>query len=101
MLRDLAKEIGLDVDKEEDLTRVAQYYVNEKRGVKTPLINKLLENFNKIIQSNINHKILASLPIDTFWTTNYDEIIEETLKFQDLFLFQALPKNFGCNIERT
>lgn len=80
MLRDLAKEIGLDVDKEEDLTRVAQYYVNEKRGVKTPLINKLLENFNKIIQSNINHKILASLPIDTFWTTNYDEIIEETLK---------------------
>lgn len=72
MLRDLAKEIGLDVDKEEDLTRVAQYYVNEKRGVKTPLINKLLENFNKIIQSNINHKILASLSIDTFWTTNYD-----------------------------
>lgn len=82
LLRNLADEIGLDVDREEDLTKVAQYYVNEKQGVKTPLISKLLENFNKIIEPSVNHKILSSLPIDTFWTTNYDEIIEEAIKKQ-------------------
>mgnify|MGYP000835844399 CR=1 FL=1 len=32
LLKDLAKEIKLDVEKESDLVEVAQYYCNEKQG---------------------------------------------------------------------
>lgn len=80
LLRDLASEIGLDVDKEEDLTRVAQYYVNENGGIRTGLTNKILENFDKIVKFNTNHNIIASLPINTFWTTNYDNLLESALE---------------------
>lgn len=80
LLREPAKEIGLNIDKENDLTNVAQFYVNENGGVKTKLITKLFENFNSVIKPNINHEILASLPIKTFWTTNYDTLIEQSLE---------------------
>jgi hypothetical protein len=32
LLRDIAKEIGVDVDKEVDLISVAQYHVNKHRS---------------------------------------------------------------------
>lgn len=80
LLRDLADEIGLDVDKEYDLISLAQYHTNEKGGNRSE-INKLILNefsHNKTITEN--HEILARLPIDTYWTTNYDSLIERSLK---------------------
>ena len=80
LLRDLADEIGLDVDKEYDLISLAQYHTNEKGGNRSE-INKLILNefsHNKTITEN--HEILARLPIDTYWTTNYDSLIEQSLK---------------------
>ena len=80
LLRDLADEIGLDVNKEYDLISLAQYHTNEKGGNRSE-INKLILNefsHNKTITEN--HEILARLPIDTYWTTNYDSLIEQSLK---------------------
>jgi len=78
LLRDMADELELDVDKETDLISLAQYYENEKGG--RGCINKqLIEQFTKDVEETENHRILASLPIKTFWTTNYDNLIEKTL----------------------
>tara|TARA_R110000751_G_C13498360_1_gene450041 strand:- start:41 stop:376 length:336 start_codon:yes stop_codon:yes gene_type:complete len=72
LLRDLADEIGLDVDKEYDLISLAQYHTNEKGGNRSEINKLILNEFSHNKNITENHKILARLPIDTYWTTNYD-----------------------------
>jgi len=79
LLCDIAEDLHLDVDKEEhDLIGVAQYHYNEhQRG----RINELILNeFGRKATITENHKILARLPIKTYWTTNYDNLIETAIK---------------------
>lgn len=75
----LARDIGLDVDKEHDLIAIAQYYRNE-RGNRAAINQKILNEFTKGTSNNDNVDILTRLPISIYWTTNYDELIEEGLK---------------------
>jgi hypothetical protein len=80
LIRPLAEELGLDVDREEDLVSVTQYYYNENLG--RGRINQILiEKFAQATQITENHQILAHLPITTFWTTNYDKLIEKALEY--------------------
>ena len=79
LLRDIATELGLSVDKEHDLISLAQYHVNENRG-KARINKKILEEFAQEAETTENHKVLARLPVTTFWTTNYDTLIEDSLK---------------------
>lgn len=79
LLREIAEELGLSVDKEHDLISLAQYHVNENRG-KAKINRKILQEFVEEAQQTENHRILARLPITTFWTTNYDTLIEDSLK---------------------
>ena len=79
MLRNPAKKIGLDVDKETDLVALAQYIYN-KDGSKQPLAELIKNSFISCNNINENHEILAKLPIKTYWTTNYDSLIEDSLK---------------------
>jgi hypothetical protein len=79
LLKKIASEVGLDVEKEYDLISVAQFHLNEFRGrhrINQALINKFLIRAG----STVNHKLLASLPIQTYWTTNYDTLIEDSLR---------------------
>lgn len=80
LLKDLAEEIKLDINKEEhDLVGVAQYYCNEKNG--RGVINQIIiDEFKDKAEITENHRILSRLPIQTFWTTNYDTLIEDSLK---------------------
>lgn len=79
LLREMGEEINLDVDKETDLIALAQYYENEK-GSRGSINDQLIDQFTKDVKESINHQILASLPIKTYWTTNYDDLIEKTLE---------------------
>ena len=81
LLKDLAEELDLSIDKEEnDLISLAQYYINEKQGNRSKMNQIILDEFSQQAVLTENHKILARLPIDTFWTTNYDSMIETALK---------------------
>lgn len=79
LLRDVANDIGLDVDREDDLVTVAQFHVNE-RGGRHRINQALIHEFAKRSKSTDNHELLASLPIKTYWTTNYDSLIEDSLR---------------------
>ncbi len=79
LLRDIANELKLDIDKEEDLITIAQYYENEKGG-RGSINSQLIDEFTKDVVINDNHKILSKLPIKIFWTTNYDTLIEKSLE---------------------
>jgi hypothetical protein len=78
LLADIAQELGLQIDKENDLISLAQYHVNEKSRAK--LSKKIIEEFIDENELTENHRILARLPISTYWTTNYDTLIESALK---------------------
>lgn len=78
LLKGIARDLGLDVSKETDLVTLAQFHVNERRG-RHQLNQALIIEFNKRAKLSVNHELLASLPIPTYWTTNYDALIEESL----------------------
>lgn len=80
LLKSVAEELGLDIEKETDLVALAQYYCNERFGNRSDISRLLLEEFTRDADVTPNHRILARLPIFTFWTTNYDQLIERALE---------------------
>lgn len=78
LLRPLAEDIGLNIDDEHDLTAVAQY-VRNKSGNRSSINSAILEAYSKDVENNENVSILTRLPIYTYWTTNYDKLIEKGL----------------------
>src|SRR5215470_313219 len=79
LMRDIAEDLGLDIDKEYDLIALAQYHNNQRRS-RTHLNEKLIEEFTKDARPTVNHPLLAQLPIHTVWTTNYDTLLEDAFK---------------------
>ena len=99
LLNNLATEIGLDVEKEPDLIEVAQYYCNEKRN-RNEINQTILNKFYKNTQPSESLDILSDLPIDVYWTTNYDQLIENVLhkngKSVDV---KITPENLATNLQ--
>jgi hypothetical protein len=80
LLRQCALELNLDIDREQDLVAVAQYYLNRRHRDRSAL-NQLLKNeFDKPAVVTANHQVIARLPIATIWTTNFDSAIESGLR---------------------
>lgn len=80
LLKEVAEELELDIEKESDLVAIAQYYYN-KSGNNRARLNEIIKDaFQTGKVPNVNHNILARLPISTYWTTNYDKLIEKSLE---------------------
>jgi len=99
LLRDLAEEIKLDVAKENDLIAVAQYHFNKyKRG---KINSKIINEFSTLNKGTRNHQILALSGIDTFWTTNYDQLIEKSLEDEGKMVeLKIRNEDFSRNIKK-
>lgn len=78
LLRPLAEDIGLNIEEEHDLTDTAQYIRNQN-GNRAAINATIVETYNKDVAINENVSILTRLPIYTYWTTNYDHLIEDGL----------------------
>jgi hypothetical protein len=80
LLEDIADELGLDIKLEHDLIAVAQYHVNHRGGNSDGLAKKILQEFSEQAEPSEVHEVIARLPIGTYWTTNYDTLIEDALR---------------------
>jgi hypothetical protein len=79
LLEPIAKRLGLDINEEYDLTALAQYFV-DKEGGRGELNQVLVDHYHNLnVKLSTKHKILARLPIQIFWTTNFDNLIEQSL----------------------
>lgn len=98
LLRDVAQDIELDIDKETDYISLAQYYENANGY--NALCNTILDRFSQYKNNYTLAKAVGILPIKTFWTTNYDHFIEDTLRndFQKLVDVKKSSKNLTCNL---
>ena len=81
LLKPLAQNVKLDIEKEKDYLLVAQYCRNES-GNRGSINQEILDAFNDEVDENENIEIIARLPISTYWTTNYDKLIEKELEKQ-------------------
>ena len=79
LMRGIAADLNLSVDKESDLVTLAQYHVNEFKG-RHKINQILIDEFAAKASVTKTHQVLANLPIQTFWTTNYDTLIEDSLR---------------------
>ncbi len=79
LISPLAAELGLDMERETDYLKITQYYRNEALN-RTSINRTILENFTKETTENENVELIARLPISTYWTTNYDRLIETALE---------------------
>ena len=76
LLKEIAEDLGLDISLEHDLIAVAQFEENRKNG-RDSLNEAIIRNFARDAKLSPGHKLLARLPIDTVWTTNYDRLLEQ------------------------
>lgn len=76
LLEPISKQLRLNANI--DLTEIAQYYKNkyERQGLNSLVFNQ----FDKVPKNNENVNWLAKMPISEFWTTNYDDVIEQSVK---------------------
>lgn len=79
LMRDIAAELGLRVELEHDLVSVAQFHFNHRK-TSDGLAKKIIEEFSGHAEPSHVHEVLARLPIHTYWTTNYDTLIEDALR---------------------
>ena len=80
LMAPVATGLKLDVAKETDFIALAQYHLNANCNNRYTLSQLLIDEFSDIKKSSDNHKLLARLPIRTYWTTNYDRLIEYALE---------------------
>lgn len=99
LLKDLADELNLNIDKEHDLLSIAQYHFNKfKRG---KINNKIKNEFTTLKMGSENHRSLSRIGIDTFWTTNYDQLIEKTLEADGKTVERKIRnEDFASNIKK-
>ena len=103
----IRKRILQAVDKDDEVINVyiPDVFGKEKRkshlsaegklGVEGIDVEIIKDAFQTGKTPNINHNILASLPISTYWTTNYDKLIE---KWDKIF---EIKESFAKDIENA
>lgn len=79
LLREIAVDLKLDIDRETDLIAIAQYHLNEKRS-RGRINQTIIDELASSAKPSRNHEIIARLPIPTAWTTNYDQILERSFE---------------------
>ena len=101
ILRNCAREIGLDVEKEErNLITLAQYYIRVKQRTQiTETIKEFFSDGNGTVQDV--HRIIASLPVTNVWTTNYDTLIERAYEEEGISTTIITDDESYCNIDRA
>ncbi len=79
LLTEIAEELGLNINEEEDLIELAQFHKNENDS-RELLNKKLIKEFTRDVLPNNTHKLLAEMEIRDYWTSNYDNLLETTFK---------------------
>ena len=75
LLKEIAEDLHLDIDRETDLIALAQFHVNS-RGARDRINQLLIDEFLEHAELTVSHHLIATLPVETIWTTNYDDLLE-------------------------
>jgi hypothetical protein len=97
-LTGVAEELKLNIHNETDLIALAQFHVNEKK-VRSELNQHIVDEYSRGVKPTENHRLMASLPIETIWTTNYDPLMENAIcEAGKLCERKVTPENFSITL---
>lgn len=97
LLADVAAALNVKIEPTTNLVELAQYYVNDTRST-TALSQAIIDAFPSATLPTENHLILSSLPIKTYWTTNFDKLIERALDASSkTYDVKALPERLAIS----
>jgi len=85
LMKDIAEELNLNIEIEDDMISIAQYYKNRHRS-RSRLNQKITDEFGRKAEPNSLLSILCRLPVRSIWTTNYDDLIEREFDYIDRIL---------------
>lgn len=80
LLEDIANDIGIDIRKETDYYRIFQYCVNEL-GLSI-VEQRVYEKLSKLSYKSEGIESILQFPIDSFWTTNFDQVLERNIEYR-------------------
>ncbi|WP_314425611.1 SIR2 family protein [Leuconostoc lactis] len=83
LVRPFSQEVKLDIEKETDLIGLTQYYINSKSGNRGGVNQEIVNQFSSQEAETRVINLLTRLPISTYWTTNYDKVIEKGLQINN------------------
>ncbi|MCI5941180.1 MAG: SIR2 family protein [Ligilactobacillus animalis] len=83
LVKPFSEDIQLDIEKEHDLVGVTQYYINSNLGNRGAINQEIVTNFSSTDAHTDVMDLLTKLPISTYWTTNYDKVIENGLRMNN------------------
>ena len=86
LLKDIAKELDLDIDDEHDLAAVAQYSINRAVGKRNQIAAVIAREFPPKPDAPAAFRTLARLPLRHVWTTNYDTLAETAWRNERKYL---------------
>lgn len=101
LMRDIALELKLDIERETDLISLAQWHKNLRKN-RHKINQVLVQEFTREAKLTENHRLIAALPISAIWTTNYDRLIEDAFKAAHKRLdVKQRPKDFAITKPRS
>ena len=97
LLADVAAALNVKIEPTTNLVELAQYYVNDTHST-TALSQAILDAFPSATKPTENHHVLSSLPVKTYWTTNFDKLIERSLEeASKTYDVKALPERLAIS----
>lgn len=77
LLKPLAESLNIDITKETNFPQVAQYIANNNQQNRIDqLLTNQIRNKEYLADGDELINILTRLPVDMYWTTNYDHLLE-------------------------
>ena len=80
LVEPFANKLGLRLERDTDLSEVVDYY--RHNFPHSEIEQFIVKKIDRYCKPSRTHMILASLPIKTYWTTNYDRLIENAFREQ-------------------
>lgn len=77
LMKPCADELGIKIEPNSNLLSLAQYYANNKS--ESELKRIINEQIDSLAKTTLQHYALVSAGFKSIWTTNYDQLIEQSL----------------------
>ncbi|WP_338665906.1 SIR2 family protein [Pararoseomonas sp. SCSIO 73927] len=86
LMKERATELGITLRAHDDLTVVAQHYLNLGESKRSEIKRWIADQFPEGRRTPAAIRVLARLPLRTLWTTNYDRLLEAAWRERGLIL---------------
>lgn len=80
LIKPLADALKININSYNDLVDITQYFLNDQAGNRSFINDRILDSISDQQHDNKTLQAIAELPVSTFWTTNYDHLLEKYLE---------------------